>query len=92
MPETVTQKAETLSFLHLWRDYKQVMKNQHVISGALAIEFPAVSLLAWIAFSPVIIISGEQLSMLIYGLLQIPVFGGLIIGNLKLSRLTGKKL
>ncbi|HGJ5856810.1 MFS transporter [Arsenophonus nasoniae] len=91
MPETVKQKGETLSFPHLWCDYKQVLKNRRFISGAMAIGFAAVPLLAWIALSPVILISGEQLSMLTYALLQIPIFGGLIIGNLTLSHLTGKK-
>ncbi|MEI7100720.1 multidrug transporter MdfA, partial [Klebsiella pneumoniae] len=47
-------------------------------------------LLAWSAQSPVILISGESLSTLDYGLLQIPVFGALILGNLTLARLTGK--
>lgn len=37
-----------------------------------------------------ILISGESLSTLDYGLLQIPVFGALILGNLTLARLTGK--
>ena len=49
------------------------------------------TLLAWIAQSPVIIISGEQLSSYEYGLLQVPIFGALIIGNLVLARLTSRR-
>ncbi|MER3609384.1 hypothetical protein J8805_29295, partial [Klebsiella pneumoniae] len=38
-------------------------------------------LLAWIAQSPVIIISGEQATSYEYGMLQVPIFGALIAGN-----------
>lgn len=44
-----------------------------------------------VAQSPVIIISGEQLSSYEYGLLQVPIFGALIIGNLVLARLTSRR-
>ncbi len=90
MPETARLKGGALSFRTLWRDYKQVLRNQRFMCGALAIGFADTPLLAWIALSPLIIISGEKLSTVTYALLQIPVFGGLIAGNLILSRLTGK--
>lgn len=90
MPETARLKEGSLSFHTLWRDYKQVLSNQRFMCGALAIGFADTPLLAWIALSPLIIISGEKLSTVTYSLLQIPVFGGLIAGNLMLSRLTEK--
>lgn len=90
MPETVRLKGGALSFHTLWRDYKQVLSNRRFMCGALAIGCADTPLLAWIALSPLIIISGEKLSTVTYALLQIPVFGGLIAGNLMLSRLTGK--
>ncbi|MCZ5798185.1 multidrug transporter MdfA, partial [Escherichia coli] len=52
------------------------------------VSFP---LLAWIAQSPIIIITGEKLSSYEYGLLQVPVFGALIAGNLVLARLTARR-
>jgi DHA1 family multidrug/chloramphenicol efflux transport protein-like MFS transporter len=64
--------------------------NRRFICGALAIGFASMPLLTWIAQSPVILISGESLSTLEYGFLQIPVLGALILGNLTLARLTGK--
>jgi hypothetical protein len=39
----------------------------------------------------VIIISGEQASSYEYGLLQVPIFGALIAGNLTLARLTSRR-
>ncbi|WP_338909368.1 MFS transporter (plasmid) [Escherichia coli] len=44
-----------------------------------------------IAQSPIIIITGEQLSSYEYGLLQVPIFGALIAGNLLLARLTSRR-
>lgn len=58
-----------------------MLKNGRFVAGALATGFVSLPLLAWIAQSPVIIISGEQLSSYEYGLLQVPIFGALIIGN-----------
>ena len=90
MPETATLRGEAFSAANLWRDYRQVLANRRFICGSLAIGFASLPLLAWIAQSPVILIKGESLSALDYGLLQIPVFGALILGNLTLARVTGK--
>ncbi|EOU9559732.1 MFS transporter [Cronobacter dublinensis] len=91
MPETATRLGEKLSLRELGRDYKKVLKNLRFVSGALAIGFVSLPLLAWIAQSPVIIISGEQMSTYEYGLLQVPIFGALIIGNLVLAKLTARR-
>lgn len=90
MPETATLQGEALSVANLWRDYRLVLTNRHFIYGSLAIGFASLPLLAWIAQSPVILISGESLTTLEYGLLQIPVFSALILGNLTLARLADK--
>ncbi len=91
MPETATRLGEKLSLKELGRDYKLVLKNLRFVSGALATGFVSLPLLAWIAQSPVIIISGENLSTYEYGLLQVPIFGALILGNLVLAKLTSRR-
>jgi len=91
MPETATRMGEKLSFPGLWHDYKQVLKNTRFIAGSLGLGFVSLPLLTWIAQSPVIIISGEQLSTYEYGLLQVPIFGALIAGNLVLAKLTSRR-
>lgn len=90
MPETASLKGEKLSVANMWHDYKQVLANRRFLCGSLALGFASLPLLAWIAQSPVILISGEQLSTFEYGILQVPIFGALIIGNLTLARLSGK--
>ncbi len=91
MPETATRLGEKLSMAQLGRDYRDVLKNGRFMAGALATGFVSLPLLAWIAQSPVIIITGEQLSSMEYGLLQVPIFGALIAGNLVLARLTSRR-
>ncbi|KEY57218.1 MFS transporter [Serratia sp. DD3] len=90
MPETATLLGERFSAANLWRDYRQILANRRFLCGSLAIGFASLPLLTWIAQSPVILISGESLSTLNYALLQIPIFGALILGNLTLARLAGK--
>lgn len=90
MPETATLQGEKFSAANLWCDYRQVLSNRRFVYGALAVGFASLPLLSWIAQSPVILISGESLSTLDYGLLQIQVFGELILGNLTLAYRTGK--
>ncbi|CNE46403.1 multidrug translocase [Yersinia rohdei] len=90
MPETASRKGEKLSVGAMWHDYKLVLANRRFLCGSLALGFASLPLLAWIAQSPVILISGEQLSTVEYGVLQVPIFGALIIGNLTLARLSGK--
>jgi DHA1 family multidrug/chloramphenicol efflux transport protein-like MFS transporter len=68
-----------------------VLKNLRFVAGALATGFVSLPLLAWIAQSPVIIISGEQATSYEYGMLQVPIFGALIAGNLVLARLTSRR-
>ncbi|MGP9436167.1 MFS transporter [Ewingella sp. AOP8-B2-18] len=91
MPETASRLGESFSMKSLWKDYKEVLKNRQFLCGALAIGFASLPLLAWIAQSPVILISGEGLPPFEYGLLQVPIFGALIIGNIMLAKLTGKR-
>ena len=91
MPETATRLGEKLSIKELGKDYKLVLKNVRFVAGALALGFVSLPLLAWIAQSPIIIISGEHLSSYEYGLLQVPIFGALIAGNLVLARLTSRR-
>jgi len=91
MPETASRMGETFSMKSLGKDYKEVLKNRQFLCGALAIGFASLPLLAWIAQSPVILISGEGLPPFEYGLLQVPIFGALIIGNITLAKLTGKR-
>jgi DHA1 family multidrug/chloramphenicol efflux transport protein-like MFS transporter len=90
MPETAGHTGERFSASRLLADYRQVFSNRRLICGALAIGFSALPLLAWVAQSPVILIQDGGMTPLQYGLVQVPIFVSLIIGNLVLSRLSGR--
>ncbi|WP_410498329.1 MFS transporter [Chitinibacter sp. S2-10] len=87
MPETSPKLATPLQISLLWQDYKQVYQNRRFVYGGLALGLNCVPLLGWIALAPVILMQQAGLSTLDYGLWQIPVFSGLIFGNLLLAKL-----
>lgn len=77
-----------LSLKTIGKNYLKLFANPEFLSGSFCIGFLAIPCLAWIAISPVMLINDAHLSLIGYGLWQIPVFGANIIGNLVLRRLT----
>ncbi|WP_411704808.1 MFS transporter [Edaphovirga cremea] len=90
MPETAPRDGSRFSMQRLLADYRLVFSNRKFIYGSLAIAFSALPLLAWVAQSPVILIKDQGLTPLQYGMWQVPIFVGLIAGNLVLSYISGK--
>lgn len=91
MPETATRLGEPLSQASLWHDYRAILSNRQFMCGAIAIGCACLPLLSWLAQSPVILMGDQGLTAVEYGLLQLPIFGGLIVGNVMLARLSGKR-
>ncbi len=91
MPETASRIGESLSPVGLWQDYKTVLANRQFLCGAMAIGLSCLPLLSWLAQSPVILMGDQGLTSVEYGMLQIPIFGALILGNLTLARLSGRR-
>ncbi|WP_373975326.1 MFS transporter [Chitinibacter sp. SCUT-21] len=87
MPETSPMDRSPLRLGTLWQDYKIVFQNRRFVYGGLALGLNIVPLLGWIALAPVILMQTAGLSTLAYGLWQIPVFAGLILGNILLAKL-----
>ena len=90
MPETVSGRGERFSLRRLLSDYREVFSNSGVVLGSLSIGLVTLPLLAWVAQSPVWLIQDAGMTPLQYGGLQVPVFTGMIIGNITLSKLSGK--
>lgn len=90
MPETAPRDGQPFSLRRVLTDYQQVLSNKRMVLGSLSIGLVTLPLLAWVAQSPVIIIQDAGMSPLQYGGLQVPIFAGLIAGNLILSQLSGK--
>ncbi|WMC19108.1 MAG: MFS transporter [Enterobacteriaceae bacterium PSpicST1] len=90
MPEPIKNKNNNISFLNLFKNYKFILKDLKFLCGAFSIGFANVPLISWIALSPMIMVSKCKLTMISYAILQIPVFLGLILGNVTLGFLSKK--
>lgn len=95
MPETLgveRRDGSRLAFtpihlLPLLAGYGQLLANRRFVAGSAALGLVGLPLIAWIGLSPVLLIHDEGLSTLEYALWQLPVFGGLILGNLIINRI-----
>lgn len=69
------------------RRYAVLLRNRGFVLSAIALGLMSLPLIAWIGLSPLLLVHGQGLSPLHYGLWQIPVFGAVIVGNVLLDRL-----
>lgn len=70
------------------KNYSVLLKNKSFCFAVLAISLVGIPCITWIALAPIIFIAESRLSVIEYGLWQLPVFGATIIGNWFLHRLT----
>ena len=98
MPETLgveRRDGSRLAFqpihlLPLLSGYAQLLGNRRFVAGSAALGLIGLPLIGWIGLSPVLLIHDEGLSKMEYALWQLPVFGGLILGNLIINRIADR--
>ncbi|MNE42012.1 Multidrug transporter MdfA [compost metagenome] len=98
MPETLgveRRDGSRLPFtpihlLPLLSGYGQLLANRRFVAGSAALGLVGLPLIGWIGLSPVLLIHDEGLSTMEYALWQLPVFGGLILGNLIINRIADR--
>ncbi len=96
MPESVGQIGRdgkitdrgSLSFSAVATNYKKLVLNRSFILGSIAMGLIYLPCMAWIALSPIILVKTANLTIIQYGLWQLPVFGTFILGNICLHRMT----
>jgi DHA1 family multidrug/chloramphenicol efflux transport protein-like MFS transporter len=96
MPEPVGQTKNTgeliprvsLSPKVVARNYVKLFGNLRFLLGSISLGFLGTPCIVWIALSPIILISDANLSVIQYGLWQMPVFAASILGNWFLRYLT----
>lgn len=94
MPETVGQQRldgtinerSSLRLSVVKNHYKNLITNKRFILGAIANGFLGAPMIAWIGMAPIILIDNAHLSVMQYGLWQIPVFIFGIFGNVLVRR------
>ncbi|OEH48375.1 Multidrug transporter MdfA [Legionella parisiensis] len=72
------------------QNYKDLFTNKKFCFGTLAAGTVGIPCIAWIALAPIILIVEAKLTVIQYGLWQLPVFGATILGNWFLHQLTYK--
>lgn len=96
MPESVGQMKKDgqripkvpLSFITVLKNYLALLLNLPFMLGTISLALIGMPCIAWIALGPVILINAAHLSVVSYGLWQIPVFAASIVGNFVLRWLT----
>ena len=96
MPETVGQvkhdgeEIKRVSFAPgvIASNYKKLLLNRQFMLGSIGLGVMYLPCLAWIGLSPVMLVNSAHLTLMQYGLWQIPVFGAFILGNMYLHRMT----
>ena len=72
------------------KNYATLLRNRLFVVGSIAQSLIAIPCLCWIGLSPIMLIHQAKLSVLEYGLWQIPVFSASILGNWVLAYLTNR--
>lgn len=75
----------------MFGNYWQLLTNPSFMIGAISFGTINITCIAWIALSPIIIITDAQLSVMDYALWQLPLFGAGIMGNWFLHWLTKRR-
>lgn len=99
MPETVGQQKidgsiNSITPLHpsvLFKNYGLLFANKKFMAGAIALGLSFAPLIAWIGTAPLILIEAAKLRVLLYGLLQIPIFLMTFIGTMIMRRYLDKR-
>jgi len=83
MPETVDlPNKNPTAVWTIVKDYARVYGNRRFLALAVTGPMIGLPLMLWVALSPVILVEDLGLSSMDYGLSQLPVFFGLILGNI----------
>lgn len=98
MPESLGQTRKTgevfekapFSLKTALKNYKALFTDKRFCCSAIAVGLIGVPCLSWIALAPIILIAEGKLTVIQYGLWQIPIFGATVLGNWTLHRLTYK--
>lgn len=93
MPESVGQlkrdgeiiRRSSFTLRSILQNYLVLARHRVFVFGSIAYGLMGIICVVWIALSPVMLVSIAKLTLVEYGLWQIPVFSAFILGNVLLS-------
>lgn len=92
MPESVSpDQRHPLKIKELTRVYWRILTNAPFLMSAMSFGFAYGGIIGWITASPFILMEKLHLTPTQFGFLQLPVFGGYIVGAQLVKRLMEKK-
>lgn len=80
--------SSPLSFATVLTNYLTLLKSLPFLLGSIALGLISVPIVAWIAISPVMLITSSDLTVYQYALWQLPIFGAGVLGNFALRKLS----
>ncbi|WP_293931718.1 MFS transporter [Iodobacter sp.] len=95
MPETIgvtrtdgsRLEPAPLNLASILASYRELLSNARFMQGSFALGLISIPLIGWIGLAPLLLMNNLGLSSIAYGLWQLPIFAGLIAGNLALNYL-----
>ncbi|MDW5419116.1 MFS transporter [Iodobacter sp. CM08] len=95
MPETIgvtrtdgsRLEPAPLNLASILASYRELLGNARFMQGSFALGLISIPLIGWIGLAPLLLMNNLGLSSIAYGLWQLPIFAGLIAGNLALNYL-----
>lgn len=90
MPESVSHERPPLKMKHLFHSYSKILTNAPFMVSAASFALAYAGIIGWITASPLILMEHLHLTSTWFGFLQVPVFGGYIVGAQLVKRLMDK--
>jgi len=90
MPETVPieQRQKKINIPDIARQYWAVISNFQFMNSALTTWIPVIGMIAWMIAGPFIVTTVFHYTTLDYGIIQVFIFGGLIVGTNVVKRIS----
>lgn len=77
---------ESFELKKIIKNYKTLLQNKYFLTTNFMYGLMSIPCMIWIALSPVMLISTEKNSLMVYGLWQIPMFSSFIFANTLLQK------
>jgi DHA1 family multidrug/chloramphenicol efflux transport protein-like MFS transporter len=77
---------ESFELKKMIQNYKTLLQNKYFLTTNIMYGLMSIPCMIWIALSPVMLISTEKNSLMVYGLWQIPMFSSFIFANTLLQK------
>lgn len=76
-----------LQIRHICFVFMKILKNKVFLAGCIIFGLSSIPIITWIAICPIVLMEKYKFSATLFGIYQIPVFGGIMVTSLFISKL-----